>query len=110
MANCSNILKPSDFGGSLSCAQLETTLNEVEVMCGELNGLLGGSPPEFDEQLNISAPSISIPGIHNATVIQHFRNGVLQSQNYFTVSTDTITPTSLGGGDYSEDNLSTYWW
>ena len=41
MANCANIFSPDDFGGTMSCAALTSTLEEVKVMCSELNALDG---------------------------------------------------------------------
>ena len=110
MANCANIFSPADFGGSMTCAQLTTTLEELKIICAELNALTLGSPPNIFEQLLVSASSIAVTGIHTASVVQYFRNGVLQSSNMYSITTDTITPTTIGGGDYSEDNINVYWW
>jgi len=39
MAECSNIVLPSESGGSLTCAQLEAALVEVRNLCNETTGL-----------------------------------------------------------------------
>lgn len=67
--------------------------------------------PDADEQLAVTAAAISVPNIHNATVIMHFRGGILQSSNQYTVSPNTITPHPTNSpGSYVSEDLKTYWW
>lgn len=69
MANCSNILTPSDGGGSMTCGMLQQTLDEVKVMCSELNALSGGNIYFHDETPGASPASPTAPATIPATVV-----------------------------------------
>lgn len=66
--------------------------------------------PNSDEQTNVTAASIGILNIHTATLVMHFRNGVLQSSNKYVVGTNKITPLAYAGDSYVNEDLQTFWW
>lgn len=124
MATCANILKPSDFGGSLSCAQLEVTLNELEVICGEVNALNDGSLYFNDESPGNSpvgplAPA-TVPGtLTDATRVIEFYDDytnywsyttgggwVLEFQRFVAGSAGAPNSTSL----VDNASISIQWW
>lgn len=44
MADCSNIFSPADGGGTMTCAQLTSTLEELKVICNEVNNITNNDP------------------------------------------------------------------
>ena len=42
MADCSQIFSPADSGGTMSCAALTSNLEELKIICSELNALSSG--------------------------------------------------------------------
>lgn len=112
MADCNNIFLPSENGGSITCSQLDTTLNEVRVICTELNALTGGFKEEF---LGLAAGDRVTAANPITAVTNVYRNGLLQPSTAYNVTAtqviflDGVPFGSSSGGTGTEDIIIFYY-
>lgn len=87
MADCANIHLPSENGGSVSCSQFDETMNELRIICNELNALTGGFKEEF---LGLAAGDRVTAANPITAVTDVYRNGLLQPSTAYNVTATQV--------------------